>query len=482
MFVPENRISSVSFETTKIYNNSSMAQSGFIAVIDLGTSNISGVIGRRNENNVISVLHHASLSSENSIRRGVIYNIEKAGAIVNKLIKLLENRMDVKIGKVYVSLGGQSVLTIIEKEEIKLPPESGMVPVEVIDSLVDEAKKLQPDLRMNYAVSDVEYFLDDKPELNPVGVTCKHVEAIFRIVVGRPNLFKNIQAVIEKSNVKIAGYIISAIASADIVLTDEEKDLGCAFIDMGAGTTDVVVYKGGILRHMVTIPFGGKNITRDIEGLNFVESDAESYKIKFGKAKDNNEGFVFSSPFSSPFSAKPDIDLVELNKVIVMRLDEITANIKEQIRISDYMDELGAGIVVSGGASQLKNIDLYLNQKFNMPVRLASARKNFVNNASELVADPSKSTLLGMLLKGKDNCELEKPKEPVFSTEAEDEYSTTNGDNRGTKRWGFFSTNKDSTEKKDTPKQPKSSKGDKGKFGDAMKDMFSSIFEDPDDN
>ena len=456
-----------------------MTQSGFIVVVDLGTSKISGVVGRKNENDVISVMHHASLPSENSIRRGAIYNIEKAGAILNKLIKILENKMDARVGKVYVSLGGQSVHTLIVKEGMNLASENGIVSSSVINKLESLARKHQPEMKLNYAIADVEYYLDDKPERNPVGVTCDYIEAIYKIVVGRPNLLKNIEKVIEKSSVKIAGYIIGAISSADIVLSEEEKDLGCAFVDMGAGTTDVIVYKGGILRHMVTIPFGGRSITRDIEGLNFVETDAEHYKIKFGKAKESNEGFTFSSPFSS----KPDIDLVELNKVIVMRLDEITANIKEQIRISGYLDDLGSGLVITGGTSQLKNIDLYLSQKLNMSVRVASARKSYVNNVPELVSDPSMSALLGMMREAKENCEMEKPKVPVrevvegsvSSTSIEEEVS------RGSRRWGIFNSNKDSDDKKNITKVKKSDRGDKGKFGDAMKDIFSGFFDDSDE-
>lgn len=459
-----------------------MTQSGFIVAVDLGTSKITGVIGRKNENGVISILHHVSLPSEDSIRRGAIYNIGKAGAIVNKLIKLLENKMDSKIAKIYVSLSGRSLHTMLVREESKLTSDNGIVTSDVIDRLRSDAQKYHPDLKSNFDIADVEYFLDDKPESNPVGVACESVEAVFRIIVGRPNLLSNIEKVIEKSEVGMAGYIVSPIAAADIVLTDEDKNLGCAFIDFGAGTTDVLIYKGGILRHFVTLPFGGKNITRDISELNFVEADAEQYKIKFGKAKESNEGFTFSSPFSS----KPDIDLVELNKVIVLRLDEITANIKEQIKLSEYGNELGAGIIITGGASQLKNIDLYLNQKLNMPVKRSSTRKVFVNNASDLVSDPSMSALFGMLLKGTENCEYMKPVVNIDSPQEEVKSVTESTEPvRSGGIWsGIFG--KDSSQKKSTPskKQHQSShtEKNKGKLGDAMKNIFTDFFEDPEDN
>src|SRR5690606_36563654 len=119
----------------------------------------------------------------------------------------------------------------------------------------------------------------------------------------------------------------------------------------GAGTTTLSVYKDGVLRRAVVIPFGGKSITKDISALNFTESDAEQLKIKFGKAMETHESPFFSSPFSS----KPDVDLSELNRVIGLRLDEITANIVEQIRLSGFENKLGAGVIITGGASQMKN-------------------------------------------------------------------------------------------------------------------------------
>ncbi|MDO5664803.1 MAG: cell division protein FtsA [Bacteroidia bacterium] len=445
-----------------------MTQSGFIAAIDLGTSKITGVIGRKNESNVISVLECVSLPSENSIRRGTVYNIDKASAIVRKLINMLENSTGKKIGKVYVSLGGQSVHTEVIRE-MKQLSSSGIVTEDVVEQLRAAVDKYKPDLKRKYAIGDVEYFLDDKPEKNPVGVTCSTVEAEYHIVVGRPNLASNIEkAIVEKGNLQIADFIVAPIASAAISLTDEEKELGCAFVDFGAGTTALSIYKGSILRRMVTIPFGGKNITKDIAELNFMESDAEQYKIKFGKAKENSEG----SPFSSPFSSKADIDLVELNKVIVMRLDEITANIKEQIKLSGYQEQLGAGLIITGGASQLRNLEAYLNQKLDLPVRRASSRKTLVNNTPEYANDPALTSALGMLLLANENCEK------IVEEYDDDE---TDQRSRGSV-WSNFFGDKDSKVKEHKEKESKGKKEKSINIGGRMKDMFSTMFEEEDDD
>ena len=436
-----------------------MTQSDFIAVIDLGTSKIKGVVGRKNENNVISIMDSEIIDSGNSVRRGMVYNIEEAGASIRKILTMLENSIGDKIGKVYVSLTGQSLHTL-EFRERKMLSSGGIVSQEVVDQLNSSAKKYTPDLQKNYAVADVEYYVDAKTEKNPVGVAGTEVEASFQIVVGRPNLLSNIEkSVTGKAKLPIADYIVGALASAEVTLNDEEKELGCVFIDFGAGTTSVSVYKDGILRRFVVIPFGGKSITKDISALNFTESDAEQLKIKFGKAMETHESPFFSSPFSS----KPDIDLTELNRVIALRLDEITANIIEQIRLSNYENKLGAGVIITGGASQLKNLTEYLGQKLKMPIRRATAKKSLINNAPELIGNPSFTQALGMLLMGQESCKLEI--EEVIEKSNEDHYSDKK---RSESKQSAKQSAKESKKNKKSTKQ-----GLLDKFGDVFGNMFS---------
>ncbi|HHX31916.1 MAG TPA: cell division protein FtsA [Bacteroidales bacterium] len=436
-----------------------MTQSDFIAVIDLGTSKIKGVVGRKNENNVISIMDSEIIDSGNSVRRGMVYNIEEAGASIRKLLTMLENSIGDKIGKVYVSLTGQSLHTLEFRERVMLSS-GGIVTQDVVDQLNSSAIKYTPDLQKNYAVADVEYYIDSKTEKNPVGVTGSEVEASFQIVVGRPNLLSNIEkSVTGKAKLPIADYIVGALASAAVTLNEEEKELGCVFIDFGAGTTSVSVYKDGILRRFVVIPFGGKSITKDISALNFTENDAEQLKIKFGKAIETHESPFFSSPFSS----KPDIDLTELNRVIGLRLDEITANIIEQIHLSGYENKLGAGVVITGGASQLKNLTEYLVQKFKMPVRRATAKKSYINNAPELISNPSFTQALGMLLIGEESCRL-----------VLDEVIDRSNDN-------YQSDKKRSESKQNTKESKKNKKSQKQGFLDKFGDVFGNMFSDDDE-
>ena len=432
-----------------------MTQSEFIAVIDLGTYKIKGVVGRRNDNNVFSILDSKTIDSGNSIRRGMVYNIEETGASVRKLMTILENSIGQKIGKVYVSLNGQSLHTM-ELRETKQLSSGGVVSKEVIKQLRESADKFTPDLKRNYAVADVEYFIDAKPELNPVGVAGTQIEAAYRIVTGRPNLLSNIEkSISEKTKLPIAGYVVGALASAAVALNDEEKELGCAFVDFGAGTTTLSIYKSGILKRMVVIPFGGKNITKDICALNITENDAEQLKIKFGKAHENHESPFFTSPFSS----KPDVDLTELNRVIGLRLDEISANLMEQIKLSGLENELGSGMIITGGASQLKNMSEYLTHKFKMPVRKATAKKTYINNAPDLINDPSFTQVLGMLLFGEESCHFE---EEHVHDDYDDDISSGNEERESRE------PAKAAKKIKKTQKQ-----GIFSKFGDMFENMFS---------
>src|SRR5690606_36373413 len=145
-----------------------MTQSEFIAVIDLGTSKIKGIVGRKNENNVISIMESEIIDSGNSIRRCMVYNIEEAGASIRKLLTMLENSIGDKIGKVYVSLTGQSLHTL-EFRERKILSSAGIVTQDVVDQLKSSAEKYSPDMQRNYTVADVEYYIDGKAEKNPVG-------------------------------------------------------------------------------------------------------------------------------------------------------------------------------------------------------------------------------------------------------------------------------------------------------------------------
>lgn len=373
-----------------------MEQTGFIVAIDLGTSNIVGVLGRKNEQGVISVLASESIPAENCVRYGVVYNVDEAAGKVKKLINLLENKSGRKIGKVYVSISGKSLRSMDYSITRDLGSDTE-IQFSVIDDMYKQAQQYRPEFLSNYSVVSPQIYLDGLYQEDPLGKTASVVEGQYRIVAGRANTKSNlIKCISDKNQLEIVGFIVGSVAAGAIALEESEKQAGCALIDFGGGTTTLSIYKEGILRHMVVIPFGGRTITKDIRELGFVDTASETYKIKYGKlGKDKNKQSISNS----------EVDLKELNKVIQLRAEEIVLNVLNQIKESGYTNQLDAGIVMIGGASQLTGLAEFLEDKTKMKVKKGGAKRLYINNAAELTQNPAYTQCLGLLLFANENCE-----------------------------------------------------------------------------
>lgn len=386
-----------------------MEQSGFIVGIDLGTSKIVGLLGRKNEQGVISILASESIPSDNCVKHGVVYNIDEAAGKIKKLVNLLENKSGRKIGKVYVSVAGKS-LRAIEYTLTKDLIEESEVSFAVIDQMEQQARQNKPDFLTNYSVVAPEIFLDGRPEEDPIGKNATIVEGRYRLIVGRPNIKSNlIKCITDKNQLDIAGFIVGPVAAGAIVLDEADKQAGCALVDFGAGTTTLSIYKEGLLRYMAVVPFGGRTISKDVKELGFVDSAAESYKIKYGRVgKDKNK--------QANSSNNSDVDVKELNKVIQLRQEEIILNILNQIKESGYSGKLDAGIIIIGGASQLTGLPDFLEERAQIPVKKGAAKRLYVNNAADLMQNPAYAQCLGLLLFANENCEkIEVPKVDYIS-------------------------------------------------------------------
>lgn len=387
-----------------------MDQSGFIVGIEFGTSKIVGLLARKNEQGVITILASETISSDTCMKYGVIYNIDEAAGKVKKLISLLENKAGKKIGKAYVSVNGRS-LRAIEHTETNVLQRGELVTFAILDRMEQQAKLNKPEFFTNYSVLAPEYYLDGKYEEEPLDKEASTVEGHYRLIIGRPNIRTNIdKAIIEKDHIGIAGYIVGPVAAGALVLEESERQGGCALVDFGAGTTTLSIYKDGLLRYLSVIPFGGRTITKDIQGLGFVLEAAESYKIRYGrlgKKKEKTSSGVVNS----------DVNLKELNKVIQLREDEIILNLIHQIRESGYGDKLEAGIITIGGASQLAGLTEYLAEKTQLPVKRGVVKRVYINNAADLLQNPAYTQSLGMLLFANENCEKKEEPKPIKTVE-----------------------------------------------------------------
>lgn len=375
-----------------------MEQTKYIAAIDPGTSTIRAMAAHKYDGNVLSIIAAEQADSDNCIRRGYVYNINETSAKIASLITALGRKLPSPVAKVYLGIGGQSIHSMPYTVKKEITEER--VTKELIDSLLEECKSYQPEHLEVLDIVSPEYQVDGRFEPNPVGVIGNSIEAHFQLILGRPSLKSNLKKCIpEGGKYSIAGYFITPLATAEAVLTGEEKQLGCALVEFGAGVTYVSVYKNGHLQLLSTIPLGGDVITKDIQSMNFLQADAERLKVG-----DRLEG--------------REIDENKLAEIISIRSEEIVANVIEQLSRWGNIGDLGVGVIITGGASRLADMDEFLMRKLeNTPIRMALTRKTLVNNMSEVTREPANTAIVGLLSLGTENCA--KVKEVIKSPEPE---------------------------------------------------------------
>lgn len=398
-----------------------MAYTDFIAAIDLGTSHLVGMVGTKNAAGAVSIIAHEVEDSGSCIRRGCVYNVKETANKIKRLVLKLENKLGgSKIGQVYVGIGGQS-LRSIDHTVCKVLGTEGVVTEEIIDSLYQECCNYRPDMLTVFDMVSPVYFLGDKPESNPVGVPCSRIEARYKLIVGRPSLKLNIiNSIAEQAKIDIAGIIVSPLALGDAVLSDNEKDLGCALIGFGASVTTVTVYKGGKLASLSIVPFGGNLITKDLTNLRVVETEAERLKITYGSAKSDRDNDMAIQVSLADGMGLREIKLAELNNVVESRMDEILENVYARLEATGLMNGLGAGVVITGGAAALKNLPTVMSERLKMEVRYSSVRKGIVASGDLIVAgNPEYAVTIGLIASGTKNCALYIPPKPEPKTEPE---------------------------------------------------------------
>ena len=390
-----------------------MAYTNFIAAIDLGTSHMVGMVGTKDATGALSIIAYEVENTSTGIRRGYVYNVKDAATNIKRLILKLENKLDgAKISKVYVGIGGQSIRSLDHVVSRVLGAE-GVVTEEIIDGLYAECKAFRPDMLAVLDVVAPTYIVDGKPELNPVGVLCHRIEARYKLIVGRPALRLNVSnSVTGLAGIDIAGIEIAPLSLGDVVLSENEKDLGCALINFGAGVTSVAIYKGGKLIDLSVVPLGSNLITKDITALHVVESEAERLKLTYGAAKADREHDM-EIPLSAADGSVRKLNLYELNSVVEARMDEILQNVYARLESSGALPSLGAGVVIAGGGSALKGLPALMSERLKMEVRYATVRKGLVTGGETLItANPEFATAIGLLAQGSQNCAYYLPPKP----------------------------------------------------------------------
>ena len=251
----------------------------FIIAIELGSSKIIGIAGKKNSDGSISILAVAQEDASACIRKGVIYNIEKTVLCLSNIIKRLETSLKTKIAHVYVGVGGRSIRSIKNVIAKDLPVNT-IVDQNMVNELMDANRSMSYPEQEILDAATQEYKVDNQFQLDPVGIQCNRLEGNFLNILWRKVYYRNLNLCFNKANIAIAEMYLAPLALADSILTETEKRSGCMMVDIGADTTTVSVYYKNILRHLAVIPLGSSNITKDISSLQMDESEAEKMKLK----------------------------------------------------------------------------------------------------------------------------------------------------------------------------------------------------------
>ena len=374
--------------------------------LDIGTTKIVAMIGKRNEYGKVQILG-VGKSKSLGVHRGVVNNITQTIQSIQQAVNEAELSADCKIESVTVGIAGQHIRSLQHSDYITRTNSELVIDEDDIDRLINQVHKLVmlPGEEIIHVLPQ-EFKVDGQAEIKePVGMYGGRLEANFHVVVGQVSSIRNIGRCIKSAGLDLEGITLEPLASANAVLSFEEKEAGVALIDIGGGTTDLAVFKDGIIRHTAVIPFGGNVITDDIkEGCSIIEKQAELLKIKFGSAwpGENKENEIVSIPGLRGRDPK-EITLKNLSKIIHARTVEIIEQVYLEIKNYGHEEQkkkLIAGIVLTGGGSQLKHIKQLVEYITGMDTRVGYPNEHLAGDTDKNVTIPLFATAVGLVLDG----------------------------------------------------------------------------------
>lgn len=374
--------------------------------IDIGTTKICAIVGALDEYDRLEVLAFGTVKSE-GVNRGVVVNIDKTVKAIREAVDLAERGSGLKFKVVHVGIAGQHIKSLHNLGRITRIDHNSEITKEDIEKLIKDMYRipLPPGDKILHVIPQ-EFTVDDEKDIaDPIGMAGYRLEANFHIITGQISASKNIMRCIEKAGLEIADVTLEPIASASAVLTDEEKEAGIALVDIGGGTTDITIFKDGIIRHTSVIPFGGNIITEDIkEGCTVLTDQAEKLKVKFGSAiadelVDNRKIIIPGLKGREPKA----ISEKNLSKIIQARVEEIFDYVYFEIKRSGYERKLLGGIVLTGGGALLKNIEQLVQFHTGMHARIGEPVEQLAHGYNKELASPMYATAVGLLKYAIDN-------------------------------------------------------------------------------
>ena len=372
--------------------------------LDIGTTKIVAMIGIVNEYQKLKIIG-VGKSKSLGVHRGVVNNISQTIQSIQGAIHEAENNSNEKIDKVVVGIAGQHIRSLQHSDYITRDNSNEVIVKSDIDKVINQVYKLvmMPGEEIIHVLPQ-EFKIDGQSEIKqPIGMFGGRLEANFHVVVGQVSSIKNIARCVKNSGIDFDGITLEPLASADAVLSREEKEAGVALIDIGGGTTDLAIFKDNIIRHTSVIPFGGNIITEDIkEGCSIIEKQAELLKIKFGSAwpGENKDNEIVSIPGLRGRDPK-EISIKNLSKIIHARVVEIIEQVYMEIKNYGHEEQkkkLIAGIVLTGGGSQLKHLKQLVEYVTGMDTRIGLPNEHLAGNNSVEISNPTFATAVGLVM------------------------------------------------------------------------------------
>ena len=380
-----------------------MDTSEIIVGLDIGTTKIACIVGRKNEHGKIEVIGMGK-SESLGVTRGVVANIEKTVQSIKAAVEQAELKSGVEIKVVNVGIAGQHIKSLQHRGMITRKSHEDEISQEDINTLVDDMYKLvmMPGEEIIHVLPQ-DYIVDrEQGILDPIGMAGVQLEANFHIITGQIAAGKNIYRCVEKAGLEVADIILEPLASAEAVLSQEEKEAGVALVDIGGGTTDIAIFHEGIIRHTAVIPFGGNVITDDIkEGTTIMKRQAELLKQKYGTAFANKsqENEIVCIPGLRGREPK-EISIKNLSNIIQARMEEIIEHIHFEIKNSGFEKKLIGGVVITGGGSQLKYLSQLFEYVTGMNSRVGYPNEHVSKGAQDDITSPLFATGIGLVMKG----------------------------------------------------------------------------------
>jgi len=394
----------------------------YVAAIDIGTTKIVAIVGRKNENGKIEILGLSKALSK-GVKRGIVMNIEDTVNAIQTTVEDVQKRSGIMFSEVFVGIAGQHIKSmknrgyiIRENYEDEIRKEEGF-------RLIEDMHKIHIDIGEEIIhVIPQNFILDNETGVkSPIGMCGRRLEANFHIVIGQVAAAKNIEKCVRKAGLEVRDLILEPLASSDAVLTEDEKEAGVVLVDIGGGTTDVAVYYDNIIRHTAVIPLGGNVVTKDIkEACAILQRYAEQLKIQYGSALGDiaPDDKVVAIPGISGREPK-EISFRSLAYIIQSRMEEIIDFVNFEIQNSGYADKLAAGVVITGGGAMLRHLPQLMKFKTAMDVRIGYPNEHLSGTGKTEINQPMYATSVGLIMRGFEYLDTYRQ---TFNADTEQEY------------------------------------------------------------